>query len=463
MSAITSPGRRALAALPRIPEDFRSRAMFGSIATGITAQIVIAVSGVVVARALGPENRGLLGLVFVLSAIATQIGSLGVPLAVTYSIAAEGLNARSLLRGLRAFRSFQLILFLTIHAVLILVVLAPRSPSGFLWVAFLSLVATATGISQMYGLAVLQGHQRFLAFNLLRLLGATLYAVGVVVLSIVNHASLVSITLVVIAVSVGTAGIIWLVVMRATQPGEDIPDVARGRIVKFGLRSLFGASAPLETFRLDQLLVGLALSPVALGYYIVALAFTNVTRFICQSIGMVTYPRIAGAGTRALQLRIIRQDFLLGAILAGTLTVTLIALVPWLLPFFFGANFLPAKEAAQILLIAAFFTSMRRILVDATRGAGWPAWGATAESLTLVALPAVIIATHYTKSLLAVALVLTAVDFVAFLAILGALLGSKYEHPREAAAAVGGGERRPRRSQSEPICGVTTPAPGPTP
>src|SRR5436190_22303410 len=103
--------------------------MAGSIATGIGGQVVLVASGIVVARALGPENRGILALVVVISAIATQVGSLGVPVSVTYWIATEQRNPRSLLRGLRRFRNMQLGAILAAQAVLILVVLEPRSPS----------------------------------------------------------------------------------------------------------------------------------------------------------------------------------------------------------------------------------------------------------------------------------------------------------------------------------------------
>ena len=90
---------------------------------------------------------------------------------------------------------------------------------------------------------------------------------------------------------------------------------------------------------------------------------------------MVTYPRVAGAPDKASQLRILRHDFALGVAVAGGLTVALIAVVPWLLPVFFGPEFDSARTVAQILLAAAFFASIRRILVDGTRGLGWPIWG----------------------------------------------------------------------------------------
>ena len=48
----------------------------------------------------------------------------------------------------------------------------------------------------------------------------------------------------------------------------------------------------METFRLDQAVVGLFLTPAALGLYVVGLAFANLPRFIAQSVGYIAYPRI---------------------------------------------------------------------------------------------------------------------------------------------------------------------------
>jgi O-antigen/teichoic acid export membrane protein len=403
-----------------------SRVMAGSIVTGVMGQIILVASGVVLARALGPENRGVLALVFVLSGISIQIGSLGVPVAVTYWLAAKKTNLRSLLRDLRGFRSLQLVVILAAQAGLIVVVLEPRSPSGFLWVAFLSLAAAASGLSQMYGLAVLQGLGRFTAFNLLRTLNGVLYAVGVVGLWAMNQATLISVTLAIIAASIIAATAIWLVVLRHARGAAGNEEVSTRQIISFGLRSLAGSSPPLETFRLDQLLVGLVLPTIALGYYVVASAFTNLTRFIGQSIGMVTYPRVAEAPDARSQLRIIRRDVALGATVCGGLTVALIAGVPVLLPFFFGSGFEPATTAAQILLVATFLSALRRILIDGTRGSGRPIWGAVAESLTLLSLPAVVVVTHYTDSLSTVAAVMAGANFVALLVVAPALFGRRH-------------------------------------
>jgi O-antigen/teichoic acid export membrane protein len=411
--------------------------MAGSIATGLMSQVVLVVSGIVVARALGPQNRGVLALVLALSAIATQMGSLGTPLAFTYWIAGERANQGALFHSSGSFRRLQLTVVTAAQAVLILVVVAPKSPRGFLWVAIISLVATGASLSQMYGLAVLQGMRKFAAFNMLRILGGALYATGVVGLWIANDATLVSVMLVVIMSTVIAAGATWVVVRQTALVAatDNIPPTRR--LVSFGLRSLLGASPPLETFRLDQLVVGLALPTVALGYYVVALAFTNLSRFIGQSIGMVTYPRVAAADSREARLHVLRGDFVLGVVVSGSSTGALIMVVPRILPFFFGREFASAETVAQILLVGAFFASVRKILIEGTRGLGKPGWGTVAESVTLVAVPVVVVGSHYAKSLIFVASAIAAANLVALLVLAPALFGLA--------------ERRVLRSAGEPL------------
>jgi O-antigen/teichoic acid export membrane protein len=396
-------------------------AMTGSIATGIAGQAVLVASGVILARALGPSDRGVLAIVLLLSGLAAQLGSLGVPVSVTYWVASGRAGPRSVLRRLRVFRGLQLLMVLALHAALILLVLGPRSPAGYLRVGFLSIAATGFGLSQMYGLAVLQGLGRFTAFNLLRLMNGAIYALGVGGLWIANRVSLASVTLVVIGAAALAAGTTWLVVRSAIPPRDAEERVALRSLLSFGARSLVGSAPTIQTYRLDQLLVGFVLSPLALGYYVIGLAFTNLTRFVGQSIGMVTYPRIAAARDEHSRLRVLRHDFALAVGVCGSVTVALVLLAPWLVPFFFGSDFEPATTTTAVLLIAALAGSLRQVLVDGTRGAGRPMWGLYSELLTLLAIPAAAIVALGSDSLEAVALALLGGNLLGLLSITPAL------------------------------------------
>jgi O-antigen/teichoic acid export membrane protein len=405
-------------------------AMVGSVATGVAAQVLLVVSGVIVARALGPEDRGVVALVFVLVAVVGQIGSLGVPSAVTYWIAARGTSPHALLRELRRFRVAQLLVMLAAHVALLYLVLDPRTSASIVLLGGLSLLTTIAAVSQLYGLAVLQGLHRFRAFNAVRILNGALYTLAVIGLWVVDEATLVSVTLAYVAAAVVAAFATWLVVLRSAPRQDGVSGVPVRKLVGFGARSLLGSSPPVETFRLDQLLVGLVLSPVALGYYVVALSFTTLSRLVGQSIGMVTFPRVTAARGRAQQLRLARVDFLLGCVLCGTATVVLLVAMPGLLPLFFGTEFDAAVAPAQVLLVGGLFAAVRRILVDATRGFGWPLWGAAAEAATLLVVPGLLVASWFTESLTVMAAVVTAANFLGLLVSAPALFAFVHDRPR---------------------------------
>ena len=96
--------------------------------------------------------------------------------------------------------------------------------------------------------------------------------------------------------------------------------------------------------------------------------------------------------------------------------------MPWLLPFFFGSDFEPSSHSrTDTFSSPAFLASIRRILVDGTRGLGWPIWGSLAELVTLAAVPIVVVVANYTGSLATVALVVAGANLVALLTIAPAL------------------------------------------
>ena len=64
-------------------------AVVGSLASGLLGQLMLLVSGILVARTLGPTDRGYLALLVLLPAVLQHIGTLGLPLATTYFIARD--------------------------------------------------------------------------------------------------------------------------------------------------------------------------------------------------------------------------------------------------------------------------------------------------------------------------------------------------------------------------------------
>src|SRR5436189_6014448 len=77
------------------------RALTTNLLGGVAAQATLLVSGVVLARALGPENRGYMALLTLVTAVAWQFAGLGIPFALTYAVARVPQAAVRILRSVR--------------------------------------------------------------------------------------------------------------------------------------------------------------------------------------------------------------------------------------------------------------------------------------------------------------------------------------------------------------------------
>ena len=245
--------------------------MFGSIATGVIGQAILVASGIILARALGPEDRGILAVALLIPALVVQLASLGVPSAVTYSIASasaspSGALAESKAASERASRGGCR--------------LTPRpdlyciGAPEFAWLHVRRNIECDRhgfkSFTDVYARDRARASWRFLEFNALRLLSGALYVISVGGLWAADQVTLVSVTVAVIVTSVLAAVLTWHVARRMSDPDANRAVGSTRSLVSFGWRSLLGSSSPIEMFRLDQLLVGLVLSPLLLGFYVVA-------------------------------------------------------------------------------------------------------------------------------------------------------------------------------------------------
>jgi O-antigen/teichoic acid export membrane protein len=355
------------------------RSVVGSLAASGGLQLLVIVSGVIVARSLGPTDRGYFALLLVIAVVCGLIGHLGIPTAMTYYIAREPRHARRITRDLASVRFLQLgsAFVLQIAA---LVVLVQGDPQKVKVAAVVTLFLPAGVLMLDTGLAILQGQHRFTWFNVLRIVPGASYVVAIALAFVTIGVNLVVVT----SLWVGTnflGGLLALLVGLRGLPSElgPEPGPARPEMVRFGLRAMLGTVSPVDAVRLDQLVVGLFLVPVALGYYVVAQAFTQLPRVVAASVGMVAYPQVAARADRDARKHAMWRFFGLGVLLSGLVVLVLEVLTGKLVPFFFGSAYDAATPIAQILLIGTLFMAARRVLSDGVNGLGHPGLGTIAE------------------------------------------------------------------------------------
>ena len=396
----------------------------GSVLTGLVGQAVLIVSGVLAARILGVQDRGYLALLILFPAVLAQIGSLGLPLAATFELSRDRSRWAEVLRTLLRPMVLQDVSLVLLHAGILLAVFW-NDPHAVKVSALLSLAAVPAILGQSYGTAILQGQQRFLAFNVLRALPATSYAVAVLAIFVVGGGNLEWVVVGWIVASLVSAAVTLFVAFRPVSLRQAHRSSARLRsMLSFGIKGLLGWTSPVETFRLDQAVVGLFLTPAALGLYVVGLAFANLPRFIAQSVGYIAYPRIAGRrGDEAWKE--LWQFFWLASGAAALVVLVLELGVSWLVPAFFGDEFSGAVPLTRILLVGALFLSARRVLTDGAQGLGRPGLGTIAEvSSWVFLLPALGIFTPLWNAR-GVALALTVSAALSFVVLLVLLVRSR--------------------------------------
>jgi O-antigen/teichoic acid export membrane protein len=390
-----------------------------TVATGIAIQFAVLVSGITAARLLGPEDRGHLALIWLVTIALTQVGTLGMPVALTFEIARRPELAKSTVRLLRSSVVAQLIGLFAVHLALVFLLFGDEG--GSVWTAaIISLAVLPAMVLQLYGLAVLQGREQFRSFNVLRFAPSALYAVCLSAMIVRGSGTLIEVTVVWVAAYVLTGLATWttMVVALRQQAADHAPHATVRGIAAFGLRGMLGSFSPTETLRADQALVGIALSPRALGLYTTALAFSNLPRFIAQSIGLVAYPRAAAVTDRQRALALVWRLVLFTAVVTAVIVALIEVAVPWLIEVLFGPEFLPATDATRILLFGTFFVSVRRVIGDGLRGVGYPEIGTYAEVSSWVVLLPALIAVASADSIEAVAAAVAGSYVVSFSVIL---------------------------------------------
>lgn len=413
------------------------RAIIDGLGSSVLIQACVLVSGIAAARLLGPGDRGNLALIWTVSLTLSQLGSLGLPLAVTKEAAEREDDVRRLVSALRRPVALQIAAVSATHAAALAALTAFTSvPAAPVWT---SLAVVPVMLVQMFGLGILQGLRRFRALNVLRTLPLALYAAVLLVLAVVGGATLLSVTVAWVA-SYAVAAAATVVAVRRRLPDASAaapssagrPDVRAMR--RFGLRSLLGWASPTETFRVDQLVVGLVLSAHSLGLYVAALAFTNFPRFIAQAVGLVAYPSVSRAETPEAKHAAVRRFLLLGASLSIAVCGGLAALAHPLVTIAFGPDFEAAAGPLRVLLLATALLCVRRVLADATRGAGLEAAGSRAELLSWLVLVPGFFAFADPFGLYGVAWVLVAAYALsaASLARLSLRAGPRVDHPAAA-------------------------------
>jgi len=296
-------------------------------------------TGIILARALGPDGRGVYSLFLLSVSFAQAVLSLGVGVSAVYYIGKRAFPLRDIVSNA------QFVVLAAAAASGALVLLAAPTVGGRLLDAGAPFWAFAFAVPLFVEFnlltSVLQGRERFLQMNLV-VLAQPLLLLGLLVAGLAAGGFGTPAAVLFWAGSVLAASALglWFVGPEHVDPAAALRPkwaVLREQIL-FGAKGQLGNLMQLLNYRLDQFLVALFVSEAGVGLYAVGVSVSEAVWFVANSVAVVLLPRLtaAGPGEAAELTPVVCRNTLLASALAATgLGVVSI----WLVPLLFGEDF----------------------------------------------------------------------------------------------------------------------------
>lgn len=327
-------------------------------------------TGIITARALGPQGKGELQAVILWPQTLAYICSMGMGWANVYFFAKEPDNRSSLLAN-----SFFATIVFGLMGALVGEAIVPKLLGKYpdyivlLLRVFLLFMPLLLFSSLLQG--VFQGCQNFFFYNLMWVLPHLLYIFSLVALLFLSDLTVERAIYSWMGIHVVNLLLkLWLVsrlVHLSIKPSFS----TFKRTLDYGVKSHVGDVSYLISSNLDQMFVIPILSPTNFGLYSVAVRMSRTIVLIPEAIMAVLIPeasRRTGRNAANLTLCLIQVCFFV----LTTSCLLLFVLAPYLIRLFFGERFLGTIEPFRILLVGAIFLGLGAIIDGGLKGLGKP-------------------------------------------------------------------------------------------
>jgi len=333
----------------------------GTFGTRLITLVFGLVTGIITARALGPEGRGVFGLVSMFPNSLVTLTKFGQGISAVYFIRREREDASAVASNLVLIAVLTAIgltlLTLALHRVLLDSILRGVP----LWALFtvLPLLPTLLLESHLYG--VLQATDRFHVYN------TRLIVESIITLTLMSLALLVFRLglpgALGVAVTVRLTMTLWVVatIHRGSPLTWRFDRALFGRMWRYGLKSHAHTIASHFHFKADIYLVAYFLAPAQVAFYSIAARLAEHLLWFPQAVGMALFPRLAGsqpADAHRMTAAAVRQTLVLSVIPA----LVLASFGRFLLVLWYGADYEPAAAPLRWVCVGIVMMSLYVLL-----------------------------------------------------------------------------------------------------
>lgn len=296
-------------------------------------------AGVIVARALGPDGRGALGLFTVSTAIAQMIFGLGFANAAIYYINKREIALADVVAAAHVITVASLVA--TGLVVLAIVPLAGADALGDGVSAWLLIAAVPALMYAATLRAVLQATSRFMAMGIVTIVQPLVMLA--LVSAVYAFGDPTPLLFVIFWIASNAAAALFALSQIGTRD-LDLAHIVRPRwatlrrLARFGVQGESGNVLQLLNYRLDQYLVRAFVGLAGVGIYAVGVSMTEAVWLLANAVAIVLMPRLTSAApdeARRMTPLATRNTLLVATL--GAIALGVVA--KWLVPAFFTHRF----------------------------------------------------------------------------------------------------------------------------
>jgi O-antigen/teichoic acid export membrane protein len=341
-----------------------------------------ALSGVIIARTVGPTVRGEYAAVMAWFGVLLVLGEVGQSAAVCFYVARDPARARGYVATSRSMMAVTGALALA-GGLLLAPVLAHGNPglAGAYRIAFGGSVIAFIGTSYTFSLQARSTER----WNLVRISQPALALAVIIVLLRCRLLTLdTAIAALLVTMTIQLAYCYYWCVRSGLAPGRFQPRLV-GPLARYGLTQLAAVTPTAVNNYLDQLVLSQLVPPADLGRYAIAVSVTMIPVPLVSAIGNVAFPRLAAR--RAVTADGSRMQLAAAAASAGMAAAILLPIALsayWVIPAVFGPAYSGAVPLLWILTPGGIFLATGQVVGDLLRGVNRPGLVAAAQGLAAV-------------------------------------------------------------------------------
>jgi len=342
----------------------------------LAATTVSAVTGVLLARWLGPSGRGDYAAVTAYFGLSLLSFELGLGSSVAFHVSKyKGADYVWTAMGLL----IPLTLLAAVATVVVGVTVFGDSPSrraSFIILPFAIALSFASAPVTFALLSLDLG-----SFNLVRL--SQPVAFGLLTVG-THHVTTLSVPLVIILMTVALAfqtALAWWLYIRVCSPRGHFVWKHVRPLLRFGILNLSSTAPNAVNGRFDQIVLALVVSSAALGQYAVAVSLSMLAAPLVTAFGYVAFPDLARGERISETIRAATR----GSALVSIVSIALILVAaPFIVPVLFGPGYESVSRLLLVLAPGAAVVTVNQVFGDILRGLGRPGVVAVCESLGVV-------------------------------------------------------------------------------